>query len=82
MNSPALGQPSERCVLVVDDELSIVNAIRRELSTPPLGRYRYAVDGFVDPAAALARAREKEFSLLSDIEIVEIEDKYHDIFIE
>jgi DNA-binding NtrC family response regulator len=64
MNSPALGQPSERCVLVVDDELSIVNAIRRELSTPPLGRYRYAVEGFVDPAAALARAREKEFDVV------------------
>jgi hypothetical protein len=27
------------------------------------------------------RAREKEFSLLSDIEVAEIEDKYHDIFI-
>ncbi len=51
-------------VLVVDDEQSIVNAIRRELSTPPLGRYRYAVEGFTDPAAALERAKEKEFEVV------------------
>ena len=43
-------------VLVVDDEPSIANAVRRELSTPPLGRYRYAVETFNDPVAALARA--------------------------
>lgn len=51
-------------VLVVDDEQSIVNAIRRELSTPPLGRYRYAVEGFTDPAAALQRAKDKEFEVV------------------
>lgn len=51
-------------VLVVDDEPNIVNAIRRELNTPPLGRYRYAVEGFSDPAAALARAREKAFAVV------------------
>lgn len=54
-------------VLVVDDEAGIVNAIRRELSTPPLGRHRYAVEGFTDPAAALARAREQSFAaVISD----------------
>jgi DNA-binding NtrC family response regulator len=54
-------------ILVVDDEPNIVNAIRRELGTPPLGRYRYAVEGFSDPAAALARAQEQEFAaVISD----------------
>jgi len=54
-------------ILVVDDEPSIVNAIRRELGTPPLGRYRYAVEGFSDPAAALERAKEKAFAaVISD----------------
>ncbi|MEW6165552.1 MAG: response regulator [Pseudomonadota bacterium] len=54
----------EFAVLVVDDEPNIVNAIRRELNTPPLGRYRYAVEGFSDPAQALARAREKDFAVV------------------
>lgn len=54
----------EFSVLVVDDEANIVSAIRRELSTPPLGRYRCAVEGFSDPAQALARAREKEFAVV------------------
>jgi DNA-binding NtrC family response regulator len=54
----------EHSVLVVDDEQSIVNALRRELSTPPLGRYRYAVEGFTDPLAALDRAKEKEFEVV------------------
>ncbi len=35
MNSPLL-----RRVLVVDDEPNIVSAVRRELNTPPLGRFR------------------------------------------
>lgn len=56
--------PPLHSVLVVDDENGIVNAIRRELSTPPLGRYRYAVEGFTDPAAALQRAKEKEFEVV------------------
>ncbi len=56
--------PPLRAVLVIDDEQGIVNAIRRELSTPPLGRYRYAVEGFTDTAAALQRATEKEFEVV------------------
>jgi hypothetical protein len=36
--SPADKPASLHSVLVVDDEQSIVNALRRELSTPPLGR--------------------------------------------
>jgi DNA-binding NtrC family response regulator len=56
--------PPLRSVLVIDDEQGIVNAIRRELSTPPLGRYRYAVEGFTDPVAALERAKEKEFEVV------------------
>jgi DNA-binding NtrC family response regulator len=54
----------EFSVLVVDDEQGIVNAIRRELNTPPLGRYRYSIEGFTDPAAALARAKEKTFAVV------------------
>ncbi|MDD5249819.1 MAG: response regulator [Rhodocyclaceae bacterium] len=53
-----------RRVLVVDDELNIVSAVRRELSTPPLGRYRYEVEGFSDPAQALERARSQSFDVV------------------
>jgi DNA-binding NtrC family response regulator len=56
-----------RRVLVVDDELNIVNAVRRELCTPPLGRYRYDAEGFSDPVQALERARVQEFdAVISD----------------
>lgn len=51
-------------ILVVDDEHNIVNAIRRELNTPPLGRFRYEVEGFSDPRQALERAREKTFAVV------------------
>lgn len=54
-------------VLIVDDEPAIVSAVRRELATPPLGRYRYEVEGFSDPVAALARAGETRFdAVISD----------------
>ncbi|MCK9379477.1 MAG: response regulator [Sulfuritalea sp.] len=54
-------------VMIVDDEASIVNAVRRELSTPPLGHYRYEVEGFTEPAAALERAKTKKFdAVISD----------------
>jgi len=54
-------------VMIVDDEASIVSAVRRELSTPPLGRYRYEIEGFTEPAAALERARTKKFdAVISD----------------
>lgn len=54
-------------VMVVDDEASIANAVRRELSTPPLGRYRYEVESFTEPAAALERAKTKKFdAVISD----------------
>lgn len=51
-------------VLLVDDEPNILSAIRRELSTPPLGRYRYVVEAFSDPLQALVRVREKAFALV------------------
>jgi len=61
-------------VLVVDDEPNIVNALRRELATPPLGRYRYAVEGFTDPAQALERARQKSFAaVISDYRMPEMD---------
>ena len=54
-------------VMIVDDEASIVSAVRRELSTPPLGRYRYEIEGFTEPAAALERAKTKKFdAVISD----------------
>ncbi|MBI5792168.1 MAG: response regulator, partial [Rhodocyclales bacterium] len=53
-----------RRVLVVDDEPSIVNSVRRELMTPPLGRYRYEVEGYSDPAQALERARNQKFDVV------------------
>jgi DNA-binding NtrC family response regulator len=59
MNSPLF-----RRILVVDDELNIVSAVRRELSTPPLGRYRYEVEGFSDPAQALERAKSQSFDVV------------------
>lgn len=57
-------QHPEFPVLVVDDEPNIISALRRELNTPPLGRYRYAVEGFTDPQQALQRAREKAFAVV------------------
>lgn len=54
-------------VMVVDDETSIVNAVRRELSQPPFGRFRYQVEGFTDPQAALRRLEEHSFAaVISD----------------
>lgn len=59
--------PLFRRILVVDDEPNIVSAVRRELCTPPLGRYRYEVEGFGDPAQALERARQQGFdAVVSD----------------
>jgi DNA-binding NtrC family response regulator len=56
-----------RQVLIVDDETHIINAVRRELATPPVGRYQYEVEGFSDPAQALQRAGEKHFdAVISD----------------
>lgn len=56
-----------RRVLVLDDEPNIVSAVRRELSTPPLGRYRYEIEGFSDPAQALERAKSQSFdAVVSD----------------
>lgn len=59
--------PLFRRVLVVDDEPGIISAVRRELCTPPLGRYRYEVEGFPDAAQALARAAQEDFdAVISD----------------
>lgn len=44
-------------VAVVDDEVGIVNAVRRELSTPPLGGNSYEIQGFSDAVQALAAIR-------------------------
>lgn len=54
-------------IMIVDDEAGIVNAVCRELSSPPLGHYRYETEGFTDPLAALERAKNKQFdAVISD----------------
>jgi DNA-binding NtrC family response regulator len=54
-------------ILVVDDEVGIVNAVRRELSSPPLGHNRYEIECFTDPVSAIERAKNKHFdAVISD----------------
>jgi len=53
-----------RRILIVDDEINIVNAVKRELSTPPLGHYRYDIEGFSDPLLALEQAKVSYFDLV------------------
>lgn len=69
-------QPSSppRRIMIVDDEQSILNAIRRELSTPPLGRYRYTIETFTNPLEALERARVEAFEVVvSDYRMPEMD---------
>lgn len=51
-------------ILVVDDEPAVVNAVRRELTTPPLGGQHYRVSCFTDGLSALAYAREQAVDLV------------------
>ncbi len=63
-----------RRLLIVDDEQGILNAVRRELSTPPLGRYRYEIETFSNPLEALERARAQEFEVVvSDYRMPEMD---------
>lgn len=63
----AMEAKQQRRVLVVDDEPNIVHAVHRELNAPPYVRYRYEVEGFSDPAAALERTKEQAFdAVISD----------------
>ena len=66
--------PNEkRRILIVDDEASIVNAVRRELTTPPLGRHRYEIETFTNPLLALERAKVQEFeAVISDYRMPEM----------
>lgn len=65
--------PTKRHILVVDDEQGIVNAVKRELATPPLGRHRYEVEIFTNPLEALERARVQEFEVvISDYRMPEM----------
>ncbi|MCK9284167.1 MAG: response regulator [Rhodocyclaceae bacterium] len=62
-----MNEKEHRRILVLDDEPNIVAAVQRELNSPPFVRYRYEVEGFTDPAAALARAGEQAFdAVISD----------------
>lgn len=51
-------------ILLVDDEPNILNAVQRELQSPPHSRYRYEIEAFSVPEQALARAREQAFDLV------------------
>ena len=65
--------PEKHRVLVVDDEEGIVNAVRREFSTPPFKRFRYEIECFTNPLLALERAKEQEFeAVLSDYRMPEM----------
>lgn len=65
--------PEKSRILVVDDEQGIVNAVRRELSTPPFGRHRYEIEAFTNPLEALERAKVQEFeAVLSDYRMPEM----------
>jgi DNA-binding NtrC family response regulator len=60
-------------ILLVDDEQGILNAVRRELSTPPFGRHRYEIETFTNPLEALERAKVQEFeAVLSDYRMPEM----------
>ncbi|MDP2134379.1 MAG: response regulator [Sulfuritalea sp.] len=62
-----------RRILIVDDEQGILNAVRRELSTPPFGRHHYDIEAFTSPLEALERAKVQEFeAVLSDYRMPEM----------
>lgn len=51
-------------ILVVDDEASVVNSVRRELMLAPVGNYVPMIEGFTDTDDALQRAREADFAIV------------------
>ena len=60
-------------ILIVDDEPGILNAVRRELSTPPFGGHQYEIEAFTNPQEALERAKVQEFeAVLSDYRMPEM----------
>jgi DNA-binding NtrC family response regulator len=64
----------KRRILIVDDELAIVNAVRRELLLAPFGRHRYEIETFTNPLAALERAKTEEFEVvISDYRMPEMD---------
>ena len=72
MENAAAPQPHR--ILIVDDEPGVLNAVRRELLTPPLGMHRYEIEAFSDPRQALERARVQEFEVvLSDYRMPEMD---------
>jgi DNA-binding NtrC family response regulator len=71
LNQP--GHAEKRRILIVDDEPGILNAVRRELLTRPLGNHRYEVELFSDPLQALERARVQPFEVaVSDYRMPEM----------
>ena len=60
-------------ILVVDDEQGILNAVRRELSTPPFGRHHCEVETYNNPLLALERAKVEKFdAVVSDYRMPEM----------
>lgn len=61
-------------ILIVDDELAIVNAVRRELLAAPFGRHRFEIETFTNPLAALERAGTQTFEVvISDYRMPEMD---------
>jgi DNA-binding NtrC family response regulator len=61
-------------ILIVDDELPIVNAVRRELLTAPFGRHQFDIETFTNPLTALDRAATQEFEVvISDYRMPEMD---------
>lgn len=60
-------------ILLVDDEQNVLNALRRELTAPPLGRNHYEIEAFTSPVEALERAKTQSFDLvISDYQMPEM----------
>lgn len=51
-------------ILLVDDEQNVLNALRRELTTPPLGHNHYEVETFTSAIEALERAKVQAFDMV------------------
>ena len=65
---------TERAILIVDDEVNVINAVKRELHGVTFAQQPLVVEGFTDPKEALARAEEKAFDLvISDYRMPEMD---------
>lgn len=74
MTQTSAATGNTRTILLVDDELGVINAIKRELHGATFAHHTMVVEGYTDPIAALARAREQNFDLvISDYRMPEMD---------